>query len=108
MCGRLGAIDADAVVLPNSDLLGGFQMTEKHRNAVISTLAAAVALALAPLAVAQPFANARTSRAGFVGGDLKPATACEQLNTRGIADVVEIAARTVAAEGSTPQHCRVS
>ncbi len=29
-------------------------------------------------------------------------------NTRGIADVVEIAARTVAAEGNTPQHCRVS
>ena len=83
-------------------------MTEMHRNVVISTLAAAVALALAPIAVAQPFANARAAQAGFVGGDLKPAAACEQLNTRGIADVVEIAARTVAAEGNTPQHCRVS
>jgi hypothetical protein len=83
-------------------------MTEMHRNVVISTLVAAVALALAPIAVAQPFANARAAQAGFVGGDLKPAAACEQLNTRGIADVVEIAARTVAAEGNTPQHCRVS
>src|SRR5262245_26682602 len=83
-------------------------MIEKHCNAVISTLAAAVALAFAPVAVGQPFANARTSKAGFVGGDLKPAAACEQLDTRGIADVVEIAAKTVAAEGSTPQHCRVS
>ena len=39
---------------------------------------------------------------------MRPAGQCEQLNTRGIADVVEIAARTVAAEGNTPQHCRVS
>ena len=39
---------------------------------------------------------------------MRPAGQCEQLNTRGIADVVEVAARTVAAEGNTPQHCRVS
>ncbi|HEY3518473.1 MAG TPA: tannase/feruloyl esterase family alpha/beta hydrolase, partial [Gammaproteobacteria bacterium] len=69
---------------------------------------AVVMTAMASAAHAQPFANARSSRAGFVGGDLKPAAACEQLDTRGIADVVEIAARTVSAEGNTPQHCRVS
>src|SRR5262245_37208844 len=83
-------------------------MIEKHCNAVVSALAAAVALALSPVAIGQPFANAQASKAGFVGGSLKPAAACEQLNTRGIADVVEIAASTVAAEGNTPQHCRVS
>ena len=57
---------------------------------------------------AQPFADARGAQAQYLGGDLRPAGQCEQLNTRGIADVVEIAARTVAAEGNTPQHCRVS
>jgi hypothetical protein len=46
------------------------------------------------------FANARTSQAGFVGGDLRPAAALRQLDTRGIADVVEIAALTVAADGN--------
>jgi hypothetical protein len=40
--------------------------------------------------------------------DLRPSVACEQLGTSGIADIVEISARTVAAEGSTPQHCRIS
>ena len=57
---------------------------------------------------AQPFADARGSQAQYLGADLRPAGQCEQLNTRGIADVVEIAVRTVATEGNTPQHCRVS
>src|SRR5688572_26897909 len=69
---------------------------------------AVVMTAMASAAHAQPFANARSSRAGFVGGDLKPAAACERIDLGGIADVVEAAAHTVAAEGNTPQHCRVS
>jgi hypothetical protein len=67
-----------------------------------------VILACASTAGAQPFANARSSQAGYLGGDLKPAGACEQLVTSGIADVVEIAAATVAADGNTPQHCRIA
>jgi feruloyl esterase len=39
---------------------------------------------------------------------LRPAARCEQLDVRGIADVVEITARSVAAEGDTPPHCRVA
>jgi feruloyl esterase len=69
---------------------------------------AVVVSALASAVHAQPFANARTSQAGFVGGNLQPAGACEQLDTSRIADAVEITARTIAAEGNTPQHCRVS
>ncbi len=64
--------------------------------------------AWAPVADAQPFANARSSKAEYLGGALRPAAACERLATNGIADVVEIAAVNVAAEGNTPQHCRVS
>jgi feruloyl esterase len=66
-----------------------------------------IAFAIAP-AHAQPFANARSSQAGYVGGDLRPAAGCGELDLRGIADVVEINALTVAAEGNAPQHCRVS
>lgn len=69
---------------------------------------AVVAAALASAAHAQPFANARTSQAGYAGGNLRPAGACEQLDTSRIADAVEIEARTVPVEGNTPQHCRVS
>jgi feruloyl esterase len=63
---------------------------------------------IASAAQAQPFANAASSQTQYSEGDLRPARACEQLDTTGIADVVEIAARTVAADGDTPQHCRVS
>jgi hypothetical protein len=59
-------------------------------------------------AAAQPFANARSSQAGFLAAELRPSVACEQLVTDGIADIVEISARTMAAEGNTPQHCRIS
>jgi feruloyl esterase len=65
-------------------------------------------VSLVSLADAQPFANARSSQARYLERSLEPAAQCEQLDVRGIADVVEIAARTVAAEGATPQHCRVS
>ena len=60
------------------------------------------------VAHAQPFANARTSRSQYSGGNLRPAAQCEQLDARGMADVVELTARAVAAEGNVPQHCRVS
>jgi feruloyl esterase len=69
---------------------------------------AAVVCVLSMAAQAQPFANARTSRAAYVGGELRPAAACEQLDTERIADVAEIAVRAMAADGNTPQHCRVS
>jgi feruloyl esterase len=39
---------------------------------------------------------------------LRPASECGRLDTGGIDGVVEIAARTVAAEGNVPQHCVVS
>ena len=64
--------------------------------------------AWAATAGAQPFANARNSEAGYLGGERRPATACERLDTSGIADAVQITARSIAAEGDTPQHCRVS
>ena len=69
---------------------------------------ALIAGAMTPAVQAQPFANARASAAGYIGGDVRPAGACEQLHTAGIPDVVEIAGRSVQAEGAVPQHCHVS
>src|SRR5262245_13823627 len=77
------------------------------RKATVCASAIAVS-AMASAAHAQVFANARTSQARYVGGDLRPAAACEQLDTARIVDVLEISARTIAADGNTPQHCRVS
>jgi feruloyl esterase len=67
-----------------------------------------IASAITSAALAQPFANARSSQAGYLGGDLRPAAPCAQLNVRGIGDVVEIAATAMPAAGNTPEHCRVS
>ena len=79
--------------------------TASAAAAVATTLATALATLVAD---AQPFANARASRSQYSGGDLRPAGECEQLDGRGIADVVELTARTIAAQGNVPQHCRVS
>jgi feruloyl esterase len=77
------------------------------RKASVGAFAVVVS-ALATGTQAQPFANARASQAGYLGGALRPAAACEQLDTARIADVIEIAARTMGVEGNAPQHCRVS
>ncbi len=70
--------------------------------------AALVASAFATLAHGQPFANARTSQTGYAGGELRPAADCAEIDLGSIADVVEVTARTMPAEGGAPQHCRVS
>ena len=78
------------------------------RTTIAAGLVLVASSAVWSAAQAQPFANARTSRAQYLGGDLRPRGACEQLDVRGIADVVDIKAQVVAAAGNTPQHCRVS
>jgi feruloyl esterase len=70
--------------------------------------AAAVLLALAATAHAQPFANAQASRAGYSGGTFAPQGACAALGELKLAEVVAITARSIGAEGGVPAHCRVS
>jgi feruloyl esterase len=69
-----------------------------------------IALSAAALSAAhaQPFANARSSQAGYSGGSLRPASGCERLGELELAELVEMTAQTVAADGTTPEHCRVS
>jgi feruloyl esterase len=72
-------------------------------------LATAAALVLTcARAHAQPFANAKASRAGYSGGNLMPQGACESLADLQLPELVEIAVRTVPAEGAVPEHCRVN
>jgi hypothetical protein len=79
-----------------------------RKPGVLASSFVVVGLGFGSTANAQPFANARASQAQYLGGSLRPTGACEQLDVRGIAEVVEIRARTIAADGTTPQHCRVS
>jgi pimeloyl-ACP methyl ester carboxylesterase len=79
-----------------------------RKPSVLASSLVVVGVTYGAAASAQPFANARASEAQYLGGSLRPSGACEQLDVRGIADVVESTARTIAAEGNTPQHCRVS
>jgi hypothetical protein len=72
-------------------------------------LAATNLLALsAPSAHAQPFAEAKSSRAGYSGGSLAPKLGCEALAELKLPEVVKLAASAIPAQGPTPAHCRVS
>jgi feruloyl esterase len=66
-----------------------------------------VLVAAAP-AAAQPFANAQSSVAAYTATDTSPQRACDALGTFKGEGIVSIQARVVAAEGATPQHCRVT
>jgi hypothetical protein len=63
--------------------------------------------AVAVPAFAQPFANAKTSLAGYTAADTAPNKACDSLSTFKAEGVVQIQARVVPADATTPQHCRV-
>jgi feruloyl esterase len=56
---------------------------------------------------AQPFANAKTSLAGYSTADSAPSKACDALTTFKSEGIVSIQARVVPATADTPQHCRV-
>src|SRR4029079_13296399 len=72
-------------------------------------LAATNLLALsAPSAHAQPFAEAKSSRAHYSGGSLAPKLGCEALAELKLPEVVKLAASAIPAQGATPPHCRVS
>jgi hypothetical protein len=72
-------------------------------TALIATITA-----LASVAHAQPFAEAKNSRAGYSGGQIAPRGSCDALASLTLDGLVEIAARTMDAAGDVPAHCRVS
>jgi feruloyl esterase len=72
-------------------------------------VAALIALCVtAAAADAQPFANAKSSVAGYTATQSTPQRACETLSTVKGEDITSIQARVVAATADTPQHCRVT
>jgi feruloyl esterase len=64
--------------------------------------------AIAVPAAAQPFANAKTSAAGYTSADTAPQKTCESLATFKGEGIATIQARVVPATPDTPQHCRVT
>jgi hypothetical protein len=72
---------------------------------VLTLLVAACATATP--ALAQPFANARLSVAGYTTTDTSPQKPCDSLSSFQSAGIVSIKARVVAGTADTPQHCRV-
>lgn len=84
------------------------QRLRYDRAPLVSALAGAILCALAGTANAQAFADANSSKAGYSGGSLAPAGACEKLAELKLPEVVQISARAVPAEDGAPAHCRVS
>jgi feruloyl esterase len=64
-------------------------------------------LAAAAPAAAQPFANAKSSLAGYSTTDTVPQRACDTLAAFKGEGIVAIQSRVVPATADTPQHCRV-
>jgi hypothetical protein len=64
-------------------------------------------MGLTSAAHAQPFAEAKSSRAGYSGGQIAPRSACDALASLRLDELVGIAARTIPAAGDVPAHCRV-
>ncbi|MGW8369266.1 MAG: tannase/feruloyl esterase family alpha/beta hydrolase, partial [Gammaproteobacteria bacterium] len=58
-------------------------------------------------ASAQLFADADTSLAGYTEATLEPAMTCADVSKLELPGVIAIDARTLAAEGDVPAHCRV-
>ena len=58
-------------------------------------------------ASAQPFANAKTSLAGYTAANAMPRKTCESMSAFKGDGVTTIHARVVAATATTPAHCRV-
>src|SRR5215467_15521025 len=79
---------------------------ESSMPAFIITVVAVICAA-AP-AAAQPFANAKTSLAGYSVANTAPKKTCESLNGFKGKEVTTIQSRVVAATADTPQHCRVT
>jgi feruloyl esterase len=72
------------------------------------TLALLVLAAAAAPAAAQPFANAKSSLAGYTAAETTPQKTCESLSAFKGEGIVSVQARVVAATADTPQHCRVT
>jgi feruloyl esterase len=70
--------------------------------------AASLLVAAAVPAAAQPFANAKTSLAGYTVANTMPRKACEAMSSFRSDGVTTIQARAVAATADVPAHCRVT
>src|SRR6476661_3286359 len=73
----------------------------------VSSITVALICAAAP-AAAQPFANAKTSLAGYSAASTAPKKTCESLGAFKGKEITAIQSRVVAATADTPQHCRVT
>jgi feruloyl esterase len=68
----------------------------------------AVILTSASPAFAQPFADAKSSLAGYTVADAMPQRACDSMMSFKAEGVLTVQARVVPATGDVPQHCRVT
>src|SRR5688572_11045188 len=79
------------------------------KGVIVRVLALFVAAcAIAAPAIAQPFANAKTSLANYTAVDTSPQKACDSLASFKGDGIVSVQARVVVATADTPQHCRVT
>jgi feruloyl esterase len=61
-----------------------------------------------PHAHAQAFADAKSALIDYSKAELEPAGPCERISAYKSKDIAEVRATSVAADGTTPAHCRIT
>ena len=91
-------------------MLARHRLRRSIEETVMRVLAAALVIlgATAAPALAQPFANAKSSLANYTVADTAPQKTCDGLASFTAEGLVSVQARVVAATADTPQHCRVT
>ena len=93
--------------MSSSDRLQVKELRSPHSYG-LALAAAGLLASMSSTGHAQPFADAQSSRSGYSAASIAPQGDCERLAELALPELVQIAARTVAAEGNVPAHCRVN
>ena len=78
------------------------------RVALCIGMAAIATAASIPEAHAQAFADARSALVDYSKAEAEPRKSCDAMAQYRSGDIAEIHAATIAADGATPEHCRIT
>jgi hypothetical protein len=83
-------------------------MSHASRFALGGGLMTLASIGVVPEAGAQAFADVKSALVDYSRAELEPAVSCEAMAKYKSRDIAEIHATAIAAEGTTPAHCRVT
>src|SRR5512139_2739425 len=83
-------------------------MSHSSRLVLAGGLVALASVGLVSEAQAQAFADVKKAQVDYTKADHEPRLSCDEIGKYKNKDIAEIHAAAIAAEGTTPAHCRVT